>query len=197
VETQVTFDPNALELINVTSNFGEVYDGVGWSTAKPVPGGNDHIVVATAALGEIASFVGDFTMATITFRWIANRIPETSLGIESCRFADVFGNQSEGEGFVLNFGASGVIPTEYALYQNYPNPFNSTTTIRYDLSESGWVTMRVFNVLGQSVVTLVNSEMPAGRHAVDLDASTLTSGLYIYIIQANSFSDRKKLLMLK
>lgn len=88
-------------------------------------------------------------------------------------------------------------PGKFALHQNYPNPFNPTTTIRFDLPQSSHVNITIYNILGQSVTTLINRKINAGTHQVDFDGSHLTSGLYFYSINAGSYSDIKKMLLLK
>jgi len=87
--------------------------------------------------------------------------------------------------------------TEYALHQNYPNPFNPETNITFDLVESGAVTVNVYNAIGQTVATLVNSSMAAGRHTVNFDAASLPSGLYFYRMEAGEFSAIKKMILMK
>jgi len=88
-------------------------------------------------------------------------------------------------------------PTEYALEQNYPNPFNPSTTIRYTLPVSGRVAVRVYNILGQVVATLVDETQNAGTYGVSFNASFLSSGVYFYRIQSGSFDAVKKMLLLK
>jgi hypothetical protein len=90
-----------------------------------------------------------------------------------------------------------VLPTSYAMAQNYPNPFNPTTTIEYTLPAAGNVTLKVYNLLGQEVRTLVNAYTPAGYHSVRFDSGALSSGLYFYRIQAGPFSAVKKMLVVK
>jgi hypothetical protein len=87
--------------------------------------------------------------------------------------------------------------TEYALRQNYPNPFNPVTSIGFDLVESGMVTLKVFNPLGQEVATVVSGSLSSGRHTVTFDASYLPSGMYLYRLETNSFSATKKMLLMK
>ncbi len=89
------------------------------------------------------------------------------------------------------------IPHEFLLDQNYPNPFNPSTSIRYSLQDRSDVTLIVFNVLGQQVAELVNSEMEAGYHEVRFDASHLASGVYFYRLTAGRFVELKKLLLLR
>jgi len=89
------------------------------------------------------------------------------------------------------------IPQEFRLEQNYPNPFNPSTTIRYGLPSRTHVTLTVFNTLGQQVARLVNANMDAGYHEATFDGSRLSSGVYFYRIEAGSFVQTRKLLLLR
>ncbi|MGA2623169.1 MAG: LamG-like jellyroll fold domain-containing protein [Bacteroidota bacterium] len=89
------------------------------------------------------------------------------------------------------------LPKEFRLEQNYPNPFNPATSIRFALPKSSYVTLKVFNLLGQEVGALVNGELQAGYHDVTWDASKMPSGMYFYRIQAGRFVETKKLLLMK
>jgi len=93
--------------------------------------------------------------------------------------------------------ASVATVSEYALRQNYPNPFNPSTSITFDLVESGNVSLRVFNMIGQEVATLVNGNQNRGQHTVSFDATGLPSGLYLYRLEADGFTDLKKMLLMK
>jgi hypothetical protein len=90
-----------------------------------------------------------------------------------------------------------VIPAAYELSQNYPNPFNPSTTIKYALPASGMTTIKVYNLLGQQVATLVNEVQEAGSYTVHFNASSLSSGLYFFRIQSGSFAAVKKMVLLK
>ena len=85
----------------------------------------------------------------------------------------------------------------YNLSQNYPNPFNPTTVINFELPEASQVKLKIYNLLGQEIATLVNEEKPVGRHSVQFNASTLSSGIYIYQIKANNFIQSKKMILMK
>ena len=85
----------------------------------------------------------------------------------------------------------------YDLAQNYPNPFNPSTTIKYQIPNAGNVTLKVFDILGREVTTLVDEFKSEGRYEVNFNAGKLASGVYIYSIKSNDFTASKKLLLLK
>jgi photosystem II stability/assembly factor-like uncharacterized protein len=89
------------------------------------------------------------------------------------------------------------LPFEYALYQNYPNPFNPTTTIKYSVKEAGVVSLKVYDILGKEIATLVNEIKTPGEYTTTFDASLLSSGIYFYTMQAGGFSATNKLLLVK
>jgi surface protein len=89
------------------------------------------------------------------------------------------------------------LPTEFTLDQNYPNPFNPTTTIRFGLPESAEVSLEVYTVLGQKVMTLVNENRSAGWHTVSFNGAGLSSGVYVYRIQAGGYVSTKKFMLVK
>ena len=89
------------------------------------------------------------------------------------------------------------LPKAYALSQNYPNPFNPATLINYDLPKSGFVTLKVYNILGQEIATLQAGFQKAGSYKIDFDGSELASGIYLYKLQANGFSKTMKMVLMK
>ncbi len=89
------------------------------------------------------------------------------------------------------------IVREYSLEQNYPNPFNPSSTINYSIPKQSVVTIKVFDVLGREVATLVNKEQPQGNYKIEFDASNLTSGIYFYRIHARDFVNTKKMILLR
>jgi uncharacterized delta-60 repeat protein len=88
-------------------------------------------------------------------------------------------------------------PNQFNLAQNYPNPFNPTTTIQYSIPQRSNVTLKVYDILGNEVATLVNEERARGVYSVNFDASQLASGIYFYRIQAGSFIETKKMILIK
>ncbi len=85
----------------------------------------------------------------------------------------------------------------YQLFQNYPNPFNPTTSIKYQVSSLGFVNLKVYDILGNEVTTLVNEQKEPGNYEVKLDASSLSSGIYFYKIQLEKYSSTKKMMLIK
>ena len=91
----------------------------------------------------------------------------------------------------------GGTPAGFELNQNYPNPFNPSTTISFTLPQAGNVTLKVYNALGQEIATLVNGRQTAQNYEVTFDASNLASGIYIYTLRTDNFSQSKKMLLVK
>jgi aminopeptidase N len=88
-------------------------------------------------------------------------------------------------------------PLQFRLEQNYPNPFNPSTSIEYSIPQSGQVTLKVYDVLGNEVATLVNGQNDSGNHKVEFNASNLNSGVYFYKIESGNFIETKKMILLK
>ena len=90
-----------------------------------------------------------------------------------------------------------LVPNEFTLYQNYPNPFNPTTTIGYVLPEQSKVSLKVYDVMGKEVLSLVNTEQPSGYYAVQVNGAQLASGVYYFRLRTDQFSQTKKMVLLK
>ena len=88
-------------------------------------------------------------------------------------------------------------PVEFALAQNYPNPFNPTTSINYSIPEAGNVELKVYDILGNEVATLVNETKSPGSYVADFNASSFASGIYIYSLRTNNFVQTKKMILMK
>ncbi|NNG27336.1 MAG: T9SS type A sorting domain-containing protein, partial [Ignavibacteriaceae bacterium] len=89
------------------------------------------------------------------------------------------------------------IPESFLLKQNYPNPFNPITKIKYQIPELSFVTLKVYDVLGSEVATLVNEEKPVGNYEIKFNGIGLTSGIYFYQLRAVSFVETKKMVFMK
>ena len=89
------------------------------------------------------------------------------------------------------------IPTVYDLVQNFPNPFNPSTSIRFSIPEAGLVTLKVYSLLGEEVATIVNEFKNAGNYSAQFDASSLTSGVYVYRISTGNYTASKKMMLMK
>jgi len=90
-----------------------------------------------------------------------------------------------------------ITPKEYLLEQNYPNPFNPATTITYQLPKDGLATLKIFDILGNEIRTLVNEQKETGKYTVHFDASSLASGMYVYQLRVNDYIAVKKMMLVK
>ena len=86
---------------------------------------------------------------------------------------------------------------DFSLAQNYPNPFNPATIISWEMPVSGFTTLKVYDVLGNEITTLVNEEKPAGRYEINFDANNLSSGVYYYRITTGNFTQTKKMILMR
>jgi ligand-binding sensor domain-containing protein len=89
------------------------------------------------------------------------------------------------------------LPTDFVLNQNFPNPFNPTTTISFSIPSFGFTSLKVYDILGNEVATLLNEEKPTGNYSVTFNAYSLSSGTYFYRLSAGSFSETKKMILIK
>ena len=92
------------------------------------------------------------------------------------------------------------MPAKYELKQNYPNPFNPMTTIEFALPEAQHVTLKIYNIVGQEVMALVNKRLPAGKHEFEWNTSRhsgIASGVYLYKLETDAFTNIKKMILIK
>ena len=89
------------------------------------------------------------------------------------------------------------LPSSYSLSQNYPNPFNPVTKINFAIPKQGFVTLKVYDMLGRMVSELLSGYKQAGSYSVDFNAGNLSSGVYFYRLEVNGFSDIKKMILVK
>jgi hypothetical protein len=117
--------------------------------------------------------------------------------------ASTVGAHAGETGVIINITVNGVsereagIPSQFSLGQNYPNPFNPTTVIDYDLKTANHVRLSLYNLVGEEVLNVINQEQNAGKYRATIDASSLSSGMYFYKLQAGEFSNMKKMVLIR
>lgn len=166
---------------------------------------NNQVVAGNYGWFEAASSYSKFSVPLLYFTsdtpdsatiWISAS-QDTAQGAASASIGTVF--------YVDDLSFSGTAtgvedntqPLSFKLNQNYPNPFNPTTTISYSIPTSSFVTLKVYDILGKEVITLVNGEKSAGNYRIQFNGSTLASGVYFYRLTAGEKTDVKKLLLAK
>lgn len=131
-------------------------------------------------------------------RIISYKVTAVDLGAHESDPSNIVDVRVQGGGIdKANITPESDIPTEYSLSQNYPNPFNPNTTINYSIKLSGLATLKVFDMLGTEVASLVNELKEAGSYSVNFNASNLPSGIYFYTLASGNFMATKKLILLK
>lgn len=196
----------------------------GFNTTTGIPGlyslaSIDSILIIGGAITEVGSaerkgvaFLNIHTGELLNI----NETPSASSTVETMHFSSFnhklfFGGTFENfsnnpHSFFAGWDMSSVVdvkpenqnlPAEYSLFQNYPNPFNPVTTIKYHLPERNFVKIKVYDIIGKEVTTLINSMQDAGSHSVLFNASELASGVYFYSIESGNFRQVKKMLLLK
>ena len=174
-----------VELVDEATNVVlGLFDNVSFTKQQAVPYENISYQVATEGIGNRTVYLRLIITATEGFSFsLANLLDNQN----------IIAKKNEKE---ISYKSAAVIK-DYALAQNYPNPFNPATTITYQLPKSGSVTLKIFDILGNEVKTLVNEQKEMGRYTVQFDASSLASGMYVYRLRVNDYTSTKKMLLLK
>jgi hypothetical protein len=150
----------------------------------------DNLGTAVANHGDGYNTIG----ASFEFGGLVDQLPTSTK-------AELLGSFLEFFGLVVTNidepGNSTRTPSTYSLSQNYPNPFNPNTTIEFQVPVAGEVSLKVYNLLGEEVATLVNSTIPVGSHSIEWNASNLSSGLYLYRLKAGSYVETRKMVLMK
>jgi len=120
---------------------------------------------------------------------------DANTGTASGRNGTILRTTNGGVTFVNQISSE--IPERFSLYQNYPNPFNPSTNIRYTLPKNSFVSLKVYDVLGKEIATLVNESLSPGTYEATFDAAKYSSGIYFYKLTTNDFSDVKKMVLIK
>ena len=157
------------------------------TSGTPVDGA-DYRMLLTAMPFPLASGASQ----KVTFALVMGTSPE-ELDANAAAIADAYATFVTGVEHVVG----SEIPADYRLDQNYPNPFNPATTFSFALPKASRATLRIFNVLGQEVATLLSGDLVAGVHDVKWDATGMPSGLYLYRLEAEGYSATKRMVLLK
>jgi len=145
--------------------------------------------------GNLFGVVGEDTQISTFFAIDKNSGTATPIG--SVGYRGVVGLALSPDSLTNVNENSKNIPVDFALYQNYPNPFNPKTIISYQLAANCNITLKVFDIIGKEVRTLVNEEKQKGSYKVEFDGSNLTSGIYFFRLKAGNFISTRKMTLLK
>jgi len=195
----LTYDPQKFELVEASAGDRNLLSQ-GGSTPVFLKHAEPGRVQVANAITEGGAVSGSGSVARLVFN-----VKGEFTDITRFEIADgVLMDGSRLTNPVVTLGALNVqtTPTEFALRQNFPNPFNPETTIKYDLADGGRVELRIYNMVGQVIRTLVNERQSAGRYSVRWDGKddrglSVSSGIYFYRLTSEKFSDVKKLMLLK
>jgi hypothetical protein len=185
----------AVELMNFGALAGDGVVTLNWTTASET--NNDHFEIMRDGT-HIGDVSGAGTIPTENeYSWIDEHVVNGTSYAYTLAAVDESGASEEIARAEATPSRTAGIASGYALYQNYPNPFNSQTSIIFDLAEDNFVSLKVFNLMGQEIETLLASELTTGRHEVVFDAANLATGIYFYQLEAGSFTTQRKLVLIK
>jgi len=184
-----------VNLLSFTAAAGDGEVTLNWTTASEQ--GNDYFIVLRDNSDVIHVPSRGDAATGYEYSWTDDALTNGTTYSYTLIAVSLTGDRAELETVEATPTENAATITEYALHQNYPNPFNPSTQIGFDLVESGIVTLKVYNLMGQTVATLASGSMTAGSHVVSFDATNLTSGVYLYRIEVNGFAAEKKMLLMK
>jgi len=177
-----------VELVDNSSNkiIGE-YHKVVFSLKEIIGNENETFKIDTKGIGD----------KEVYLRVVVEENVKGEIAIANVHSEDgIFAKKGNVQFVELSYSDEKII-SEYSLNQNYPNPFNPITTISYQIPTDGFVTLKVYDVLGKEVASLINEQKTSGRYDVQFDGSNLSSGIYFYKISAGNYTDTKKLMLMK
>jgi len=177
-----------------------MYDAKTLAPGTPVVGDETASLAFHADNGELTIIVYSLDARSLQLDNVT--VPfEVTGDVQSLAFGDVILAGSNGQTIAADVEAislkSDLVPQGFALGQNYPNPFNPETQIAFSLPHNSKVELSVYNVLGQKIATLVNTEMAAGLHTVTWSAGNAPTGVYFYTISAGDYTATKQMVLLK
>lgn len=190
----LTFDDQLdVELSSFTAVAGDGSVNVAWTTASESQMDQFNVVRD----GVMVEQVNATNSATgHTYSWVDTDVRNGETYHYTLQGVDLSGQTSTYATASATPGSAGAVE-DFGLAQNFPNPFNPETSISFSLPVASNVSLRVFNLVGQEVATLVSGQTAAGTHTVNFDGSNLTSGMYIYRLEAGEFSATRKMVLMK
>jgi hypothetical protein len=196
VSLQSFFNPGVLRSTDNGISWQNVLPSVvaGWFAVNP----EGHIFLSTYNSYVYRSVDGGLT-------WQQLRTGMTTSGTQGIAVNDsgvVFVGTLNGQVYrsaqpIVSVDDHSEHPREFVLYQNYPNPFNPSTTIRFTIPDSRFTSLRIYNLLGEEVATLVNEVKQPGQYEVKWDAEGLVSGVYLYRLEAGEFRETKRMVLMR
>jgi hypothetical protein len=186
----------AVELQSFTAHGGDGTVTLNWQTASERE--NDHFEVLRDGHLAAANVRATNSATGAHYSWTDHNVQNGQTYNYELVAVDIGGDRATlASAEATPAGSTVEIISEYTLRQNYPNPFNPRTSISFDLVQSGFVKLTVYNPMGQQVAAVVSGEMNAGNHTIAFDASDLPSGMYLYRLEVNGFSAVRKMLLMK
>jgi subtilisin-like proprotein convertase family protein len=158
------------------------------SASQPISSGTPPFSGSFRPESPLAAFNNQNTNGNWIFRVNDNATGDTGRVMNYC--ITIYFNE------ILGI-SNNSIPQAFILEQNYPNPFNPVTTIKYSIPNSAFVTLKVYDLLGREIRTLVNDRKDAGNYTIDFDGANLASGIYLYKLESGNFSEVKKMMLIK
>lgn len=199
VRFTTTLDGTGITYFYIEANLQGVTFNLGLSFSPPRPIVDSAFTVGYGNIGsfEYEIYQGWFTSdTTATGNWM----------IKKQIFNGSYWQTYQGSGTWTAAGGPLIItiidyisdvPSKFMLFQNYPNPFNPTTTIKYQIPELSFLTIKVYDVLGNEITALINEEKQIGSYEVNFDATGIPSGVYFYRLQAEDFAETKKMVLIR
>lgn len=202
------FAGTSLNGIYLSTNYGESWEPIGFNNECSIYSlaiQNSHVF---ASVGSISTMFGGVYLTTNNgVNWIVKNqgLDQTTNPMGPLLIANNYifvGKQNiiwrRTYNEIINIKTiSTEVPTEYNLSQNYPNPFNPSTTIEFSIKEKSNVTLKIFDVNGKKIETLVNNQLGIGSYKYDFNAQNLASGIYFYQLETNKFLDTKRMVLVK
>lgn len=198
--------------VNFTTDAGQTWNALNISRYLSI---RDYQMVGKDNFGNYRIFAVGGNGRLLNYilnRFIPDQYPKTYTGEDLNSLSLYMENRlphlwAGGEGFTILYGTTELVSdldveliyslTDYKLFQNYPNPFNPTTKISWQSPVSSWQTLKVYDVLGNELTTLVDEYKPAGSYEVEFNGSNLSSGIYIYTLRSDTYFSSKKMIVLK